>query len=1007
MKTKNLLLAGFLILLFPGLIFAQATGTIRGRIIDAQTGEPVFGANVMVRAANAFAETDFDGNYQFSLPAGTHTVEVQMIGFDNKTRSVTVGAGGSESANFTLGIQELDVVEVEGRALNNTEASMLALQKKSGSVSDGVSAEAIKKSPDSSAGEVLKRVTGISLIGGKYVFVRGLGERYSTTELNGAPLPSPEPEQRVVPMDLFSAALIKNIRVMKTFTPENTGEFSGGLVAIETKEYPDEFTLNIGGGVGANSNTTGKAFKQIDGGGNDYLGLYNDKLGLGSKVRSRPEILEDLPNSIDIQKADRFGGIPEEVVQYMGAAMNNNWDAKTIQAPLDRNFSFTVGDTIQIGDVSKIGYVAGTSYSRKWRYVESEDTRYVTASPYTKLSGDYSYLTPDKTEKKKSYNQKILWGNNLNLTAEIDNGQRVYSKTFYAVNSDIFYNESLIDQNYNELSFQTQTSGMVAREMVSQVFGGMHALPTSDVTPGDAILTWNYSYGEANRNDPDRKWRVWGTDQGTLDDWVGEDPQADGTRYWAETQDIVRTAKVDLEVPFSQWDGLVSKAKIGALNMEREKSFEADRYASAITGGVTDIDYYPVPGSISMSDARFYPGSNYREFKELGLGFDAYNARQGLHAYYAQVDMPIVPGLRFLGGARYESSKQTTRTFLQKDENSLATVRYGCASDSQFLNTVLIARKLCNSSNNGVGEIETQDLLPSLNFTYELNKDMNLRFAYSETVTRPDLRELSEFYFAGEYKGDATAGNYDLNRTYIHNYDFRYEWYMNATDYIGAGLFHKVMSDPIEEVGYKAPDQSIYYQKTNAVSATITGIELDGRMDFLEYFRGEVNAFFIRSRVEVMSWNKYYFIRSGIIDPNSREAVYQPSNLERPLQGQSPYVYNLKLTAFLDKEKNHSIGIYYNTFGERVRVVGTDGAPDVIEKPADIIDLVYTGNIDENFSVKASAKNITDTRYRWVQRDQLLTKANNALGYDAFYAEKTYKSYREGVDWSASLTYKF
>ena len=208
---KKMAIGIIIFLLFPSFLFSQvATGTLTGKILDSNTAEAVFGATVLVRNEKKSTKTDFDGKYSLDLPEGTHLVEIQMFGYDPQRKSITISAGKTQSLNVTFGAKTLETVEVSERALNNTEASLLALQKKSSSVSDGISQEAIRKSPDSSAGEVVKRVTGITLLGGKYVFVRGLGERYSNTVLNNSIIPSTEPDKRVIPLDIFPSNLLKN-----------------------------------------------------------------------------------------------------------------------------------------------------------------------------------------------------------------------------------------------------------------------------------------------------------------------------------------------------------------------------------------------------------------------------------------------------------------------------------------------------------------------------------------------------------------------------------------------------------------------------------------------------------------------------------------------------------------------------------------------------------------------------------------------------------------------------
>lgn len=1000
--------------LVPWALNAQGTSVIRGRIIDSDTAEPVFGANVIIRAQSAFTQTDFDGKYQLSVPAGTHTVEIQMIGFDKVVRQVTVDDGATRDLNITLGIQQLDVVVVKGRSLTNTEASMLALQKKAGSVSDGITAESIKKSPDSSAGDVLKRVTGITLVGGKYVFVRGLGERYSNTELNGLLVASPEPDKRVVPMDMFPAGLIKNIRVMKTFTPEDPAEFSGGLVKVETKEYPDNFELNVGAGLGYNTNSTGQTMKLRQGGGNENLGLYNDFFGFGTDYRSRPLMVRSLPEFVKVQY-DTDTGLDRQTMALIHSQFNQSWSAKRFTAQPDRKFSFSVGDSTNIFESGKIGYVFGSAYKQGWEITDIKENRWNTVStvePNLFFNRQYR-LELKNSHDIREYKEEVMWGNNLNLTLEPINGQKISSKTFYSVQSENYFMDDELYKSENEFAMRAETSGFKSREMVHQVISGTHALQFGNLTPH--IFSWDVGYSEANRYEPDLKWRIWTRKSEEIEIPTINFQEKDGFRYDSETTDIGRSVNANYEIPFKQWDGLSSKIKFGGHALNREKAFIAHRYSyskNRTEYEESDMEYYPVAGEIQYNPSRFFSEELY--FKEEVTGFPAYNAFQKLHAYYAQLDMPLVPKLRLLGGARFEDSYQKTRTYNPKDSLKGDRPYYGC-DDYNYIGRQAMDElskkfpgEFCKEDNNGVGELATKDVLPSVNLTYEATKDINIRAGYSETVTRPDLRELSEYGFSPYALSDRVYGNYDLNRTYIHNYDLRFEWYINTLDYVGVGVFHKEFSEPIEIVGKGITATGITeYQYYNADNGKITGLELETRTDLADFFRLEVNAFLINSKVEIMPWYEKATILVGGIDPNSREAVFRPTNLERPMQGQSPYVVNTKAIFFIDRETDHSIGVYYNVFGDRIRRIGAEAAPDVVERGTGEWDLVYSVSPGENLVIKVSAKNITNARYRWYQVDPSIAWANDAAGFEVYDEQKLYYSYRKGVDWTASLTYRF
>lgn len=1005
--TINRKIIFFIVLLFglANSLFSQ-TGKVKGTILDANTGEAVFGATVVVREAKKVTKTDFDGKYELELPSGNHIVEFQMFGYEPQKKNITLGAGETKSINITFGAKTLETVEVTERALNNTEASLLALQKKSSSVSDGISQEAIKKSPDSSAGEVVKRVTGITLIGGKYVFVRGLGERYSNTVLNNSVLPSPEPDKRVVPMDIFPANLLKNVRIIKTFLPEEPGEFSGGLVKVETQEYPDEFTASFGIGIGRNYQTTGNKFLTFKA-GEEFLGLPTGRISDKDKL---PDFVNNISRNgeIPFEPGNRFGGIPPQIINIGSATFPNQWTPNQINAPYDKNFNFSIGNTFKITESGqRLGFMFGTTYSTNYRFKEEKSVRYVPGFLVNREVKQSGYLARVQAQDTKVYNQDVLWGNNFNLAYEFTKGQQIYWKNLYTSNSDKQVRDADgKDYILNLTDFKSITNIFTSRQLFNSTLGGDHALNVlSDARPWK--LEWQYTYANAKRDEPNLATQTWRRPIDTLQNFTRLGNNPDGTRFYSNSEDNVRSPSVKLEIPFSQWDGLKSSLKIGFLQMEREKNFLFREFGhkvgiannppiDSLNQGIATL--YPVPGEVTYSSLLVL--ANAKVFSERQVEPNAYNAIQRLKASFVQVDMPIIPKLRFIGGVRYEDNYQKAKTYVTKDSNSLSNLSYGCDfsgyKESEFIRVWSINNQICRPDNNGIGEIRTKDKLPAANLVYEIQEDMNLRFGYSETITRPDLRELSPFGFSPYYGADRVFGNADLRRTYIHNYDFRWEWYLKGADYVGIGVFNKQLSNPIELVGQPvAGSINARFTYANAESAYIRGIEFDYRRELLNLFRVETNFFFIKSRVDVIDYRKNVAIRAGLLDRNDRAITYDPTNISRLLQGQSEYVFNLKWELYLTKAKNATLGLYYNFFGDRIYAVGANGTPDAIEKGVGLTDVVLQYKHLEKYDFKFAARNIMNTRFRVYQKSELTGK------------DELFLSYREGVNFSFSAGMKF
>jgi outer membrane receptor protein involved in Fe transport len=985
------------LLFFSFSLFAQANGSIKGTIIDSENGEAVFGATVVVRSEKKFAKTDFDGKYAVDLPPGEYDVEYQMYGYAPQKKKVTVTSGKPQTINVTFGLQTLETVEVTERARNNTESALLALQRKAGTVSDGISEESIKKSPDSSAGDVVRRVTGITLLGGKYVFVRGLGERYSNTTVNDIFVPTTEPDKRVVPLDIFPSAMLKNIRVMKTFSPEDPAEFSGGLVKIETKEYPDQFQLNVGLGLGHNKVSTNREFKTFDAG--DFLGRPTDSDKL-------PGIIGGLPSFIVFEPGSRFGGLPPTLTNLAPLLLNQQWTPTTESAGYDKSFNFNIGNTIKTTESGqRLGVFVGFQRAVEYRTKTEKQVRYIPGTVGGIALPDATTLSPIQQQDATIYNKEVNSAANANLAYEFTKGQQIYLKNLYSVNSDTNVRDTTNGVNrIDNFQFVAQTNTFTSRQIFNTVLGGDHAIQLGTMARPHK-LEWHAGYSVANRDEPNLTQQVWRRAEPSAvnSPFVRLGGNPDGSRFFSESQDTVRQTSLKYEIPFEQWNGLKSTVKFGTLNLDRFKDFRFREFNQRSQIGVSAsrvTDLWPVPGELTYNPTEYLPNRSNGDlankvFFERQVEPNAYDAIQKLRANFLQFDMPLVNKFRFVGGVRYEDSYQKVKTFVLKDQNALNNLDYGCRVGNEDQRLALVNSRICDVNNNGIGELAKKDLLPSANFVWEFNKDMNLRFGLTQTVTRPDLRELSPFGFTPYFGADRVFGNPNLKRTYIHNYDIRWEYYITQNDYVGVGVFQKQLSAPIEMVGFPvAGSISNRFSYTNAEQATLRGIEIDFRKEFMDRFRVETNFYFIKSRVDVLDWVTLQAIRGGLVDRNSIVALFNPTNISRPLQGQSEFVYNVKLDTYLTKKKNQTIGVYYNFFGDRIYAVGANGAPDAIERGVGLTDIVYSYNHDDRLDFKLAAKNIFDTRFRVYQRDEVTNE------------EKLFLAYRIGYTITAGLTYK-
>lgn len=984
-----------LILFFITIPIYSQNATITGRVIDATTGQPMLGVAVIIREVGAFAQTDFDGKYTLSVPPGTYTVFFQIMGYETKSQRITVNPGQNLSLNMTMGVAVLAKVVVEERALNDTEASLLSLQKKAPVVSDGISQEAIKRSPDSSASDVVKRVTGISIIGGKYVFVRGLGERYSLSMLNGSILPSPEPDKKVVPLDLFPAPLIKNIRIIKSFVPEDPAEFSGGIVKIETVEYPDQFLFNAGLTLERNSITTGNQFKIMEKEGQyDFLGLGPSSItGLNKKEWNIPGIAGSLPDIIPLT-AGSFG-VTDSLIDFAYLSFYEKWSPKTINAPYNLSFNLSIGDSVLN---KSLGYIFSTYYKKEYEKYNAEEYRwygdyYIAGSWLPELS----YITElNQIRNANYYSEKILWGNNFNLSYKINNKNQIYLKTFFSTNSDKNFRDSFVRMEVpDRLDFATETSYYVAREIFSLTLGGNHGIQYYEEMKPHR-LNWHYNYSRATRDEPNRRNRVWSKTYYT-DEPLRSSPN-DGFIFYSFAEDIATTIHLDYELDYPQWDGLNSKLKFGIDNYIRDKTFKSKDYKiELLTIQDYDLNLYPLPGEITFSPGRFFNNEFYFNQRSAQSN-DGYEAELNVNSRFIQTDLPIIPNLRFIGGIRQEDTYQKAWTRKYTSISLRDYIGQQCTPEGlEDLRPYLIEKAICPADDFGVGDYKVTDNLPSMNFVYEFIKDQNLRLSYYESITRPDSRELSEFTFTPYFAGEVFTGNSTLKRSKLKNYDFRWEWYITPEEYLGISYFVKFINDPIEVVGTpRTGGGNKSYTFINSPKADLKGWEFDFRKDFFKHFRTEFNLYFIKSEVIVMEPLTRALIAGGYFSIYDKKVSLAPTNLKRPLQGQSDFVYNIKFYYYFDQDKKIGyVGLLYNYFSDRILFVGTSGEPDIKERGKGFWDFVASYNPKENLTLKASIKNIFNQTFETYQK-------SNLGNY-----EVTYERYKKGIDYNFSLSYKF
>ncbi|MDZ4699211.1 MAG: TonB-dependent receptor [Rhodothermales bacterium] len=935
------------LLFFSTPLFAQK-GAITGVVVDAETGETLIGANVLIEGTATGTTTDFDGRYAIhALDAGMYSVVFSYIGYNSVTVSgVEVVADETVRVDITLSAEAIGLGEVivEARAVQNTEASLLRERQKSISVSDAISAEAISRSGSGDAAGAMTKVTGASVVGGKYVYIRGLGERYSSTQLNGATLPSADPDKQAFQLDLFPTSLLDNIVTTKTFTPDKPGSFTGGLVNVGTKNFPDTFTLQFTTSSSYNDQSSlSNSFLSYDLGDLDWLG-YDD----GN--RDIPAIFQDPNLQIPTEVEARFDPTKAQLLDNVSRAFRPEMEPTVARAPVNSGFSMAFGNQIPFLG-RPLGVIASLTYNRATSFYDNG-----AAGRYELVGGtvqQIDQLTPLRNLVDTRGSQEANWGGVATLSYKPHPNHEL-STTFLRTQngtSDTRYLEGFWQDLSGNSTFQTRVLGYQERSLNSLQFKGEHAVRT-------VTAEWRASFATSVQDEPDL--RYFSNHFTLVDaDTVYQKPASlypSPARFFRNLEEQNQEYGLDLSVPF-KLAGKSSKVMFGGNYIDVHRDFNERRFeyrqgagfSYSAFGGDNDA-FFASTGIIGTGTAGRPTFGNY--IIDASSLKSNYTGDQTISAGYAMADLLLTRKLRLIGGVRLEATRMTT----------------------QSADSALVA-----------GRLENDDYLPSVNLVYALTDNMNLRAAATQTLARPTFRELAP-YATFDFVGDFVfSGSSNLKRTLVTNYDLRWEWFVRPGEILAVSGFYKGFENPIERVIQTSVGNNTMSIQ-NVATGRVVGAEfefrrrLDAFASILENFDVGGNLALVHSEVDIPE-EELMVIRSA-----DAEAA-----TSRPLEGQSPFVVNFDLT-YQKPEWGSIASIYYNAFGDRLRVVSEGAAPDIYERARGTVDIIYSQRIWRSVSLKFAVKNITDS-------DATLSQSFKDIDY-------VYQQFEAGRTYSLSFTYK-
>jgi TonB-dependent receptor len=881
---KQVFAIGLMLIIFSTDLFAQA-GSISGKVTDKANGETLIGLTVGIEGTTKGAVTDIEGRYILQgLTPGKYTLSFRYLGYQTKSISaVEVNANATTNLDVILEpstSQSLNEVVVTASYRQETIGALYAKQKNNISISNGISADMIKKSPDRNTSEVLKRVSGTSIQDNKFVIVRGLSDRYNSTLLNGAVLPSTEPDKKAFSFDIIPSNLIDNIIISKTASPELPGEFAGGVIQVLTKDIPDQNYISLSAGVGFNSQTTFKDFQLGDKLSGEFTGYSNTD--------------RNLPNGVP--STNKYRAFTQQQKIDAGKLFENTFNVNQSTAIPSQNYQLNFGYQKRFKNDSKIGVIA--SLSNRSGESLSNSERY-----------DYESSAKQFDFNDKIYKFSTSNGVLLNL-AYIKGNNKIALKNLYNVSLDNSYT-SRYGVQYAELdSIRGYSLDLVSKSLLNNQLEGDHKLNWKDLK-----INWNLNYSYSDRIQPDLKslnYRL-DYDQGAQEYEAivpnGTASRTDASRFFSNMFEDSYGGSVNFSLPFNFLNEK-SLLKFGAFKQYKLRDFSARKFGYIRSFGSFNQNLLFLPFD-QIFDSQHLSSTGFI-MDEGTENADKYDATSDLNAGYIQLENKFSTNTRLVWGVRVEDSYQLVNTF-DPSGNKL-----------KVENTYL-------------------DILPSLNFTYGLNDKTNIRIAASQTVTRPELREMTNFGFFDYISKRILQGNPDLKRSQNTNLDFKYEVYPSNGQLLSFSAFYKYFRNPIEQIVSSANGgKNVSFQ--NANSATTYGFEVEARKNL--GFMGNSNFY-----KNLTAYTNASFIISTV---NLNSLVSEVTS--RALQGQSPYLINAGLQ-FASPKNDLAFNLLYNKIGPRIAEVGYEGYPDIYEKGRSVVDF----QISKNFSKKLEFKlNISD-----------------------------------------------
>ncbi|PTQ78185.1 TonB-dependent receptor [Nitrosomonas oligotropha] len=890
----------------------QGEGTISVQVISAETQKPVKDVQVFLSGLKEKFRTDEQGQITTTIPAGSYSVSLLHNAYSSQTLDdVRIEQDQNTPLSFKLtpaGVELAEYVVLEPH-LAGTVASVIEEQRTATSVATVLGAEQFSRAGDGDAASALRRASGLTLVGGQFIFIRGLGERFSSTLVNGAAVPSPDATRRVVPLDLFPTNILESVMVQKTYSPDRPAEFAGGTIEMRTRGIPDAFFFNLNLQTGMNDNTTFQDGLTYKGGGADFTS-YDDG------ARALPDSLADATkDGVPIKPASVFNpnGFTPAQIEKFGEDLSGVWNVDRKKRGPDTGMQASMGDSFTFGDF-RLGYIAAAGWKREFRKQNEINREFVAAD-----TGDGSLRKVQDFRMQRSLSEVQVTGY-VGTELHYKEDHKVFAKTMFLRQA---FDEARISQGFTDAETndirRTRLKFFSNQLLMTQV-GGEHRFDRLK----DLSINWLYTNATANREEP--KTRDYRFDSDRQGNYFFAQRADNNQVMYADLVDKDQSWRVDGKLPvqpsfdhkITLGSGFITQSKTRDSAIQRFNYFPVGRdgFSSAVLS----------QSSLESILRPQYIGANGFQLRDVTRPSDKYTASQDLFSYYGKMDWLMYDRINITGGLRWEDNDQRVNTFTLNNTPTTA-------------------------------QLKRVDMLPSVVGTLFLTDKQQLRAGFSQTLSRPDFRELSAAPFTDINTNQETVGNPNLKQTSITNWDLRWEYYLSPTENIFAGFFWKDLTKPIELVAVPGTAGLNTYQNTD--KANIYGFELEllKKLDFvhpvLQNFYAGGNYTWSASNVQL----------------NADNLKAQTTN-DRQLQGHSAQIVNFQI-GYDNPQWKTQATLLYNVSSKRIMAAGVLGAPDKYEQPVHQLDFVFSQNLYRGLSMQVSMQNLLDSEIRITQGDEV------------------------------------